>query len=799
LERRSTLGTLHENGSNSGISTPPQSRSAHPHVKIKTRELVGQSILLLVLLSVLFSGVFLEGDLIVPGDLLFNYPPWESTKPTDLQIENEFYFLDALNAINKYYYLANRSLDRGEWPLWNDLEMGGLPLLANGQTALFYPPRLLHRAMDPFVATTFYILLKLFLCGIGAYVAARVLGIGHIGSRIVSVGWMLCGYNVVWCHWPLPDISAWLPFLIAACELIVQRRYRSGFFGMAATASMLLLAGHPETAFSGSLWIGLYFFLRVLWQRFHGQPLAKPLAVAAAAWCVALLVSAVQVLPLVEYILNSDRVMAGQWMRGSGHIEWGDLYGFWLPNLFASSEGDRLGILWVAWLFIGVTAWLGIATLFVRPQGTDARVVCLGICSALSALLIFPNPLTDVLVLPPIIGSMMQKYHLVFLLFALLLMSGIGIERWLSQRQSMRGNAALVAIALIGCVFAFAYYWPMRPSLIVNETNATAVRQLVISAATITLGLALLVLNSFWHRPKWIGLGLAFVLAAELIVSLRPFHHPVPREALFVDTELTRYLQALEGPVRIDLNGAKVMWPGLLTYYGVETLGGYDGLYPNRTIATFLGRNPYRPAMRPALSITHTLDRPEHSDDPDTSNDDARESRVLLNTLNGVEVYRNEDSLPRVYLAPNLEVMPYDDFLKMGMMNPDFDPRTRTLTLDDPPNRPSATSEPLGSAEIVARTPNSVTVAVIANAPCTLILSENNYPGWRVAIDGESAQLLTVFGCLRGVIVGEGDQIVRFDYRPQCVRIGLLISSVALLFGLVAGVLMGYRIRFATP
>ena len=72
-----------------------------------------------VLLCILFPGVVLRGDLLVPGDLLFNYPPWDSAQPSGLEVRNEFYFLDALNAINKYYYLANRSLDQGEWPLWS--------------------------------------------------------------------------------------------------------------------------------------------------------------------------------------------------------------------------------------------------------------------------------------------------------------------------------------------------------------------------------------------------------------------------------------------------------------------------------------------------------------------------------------------------------------------------------------------------------------------------------------------------------------------------------------------------------
>jgi hypothetical protein len=748
-----------------------------------------------LLLCALFPGVFLHGELLVPGDILFDYPPWDSVQPEGIEARNQFYFLDALNAINKYYYLANRSLDQGEWPLWNDLEMGGLPLMANGQTALFYPPRLLHRALDPFVATTVYILLKLFLCGLSAFVCGRVLGLGVIGARIVSVGWMLCGYNVVWCHWPLPDISAWLPFLLASVELLLQRRYRAGFYGMATSATLLLLAGHPETAFSGSFWIGLYFLVRLIGQRFERQPMIKPMSVAAMAWCFAILVSAVQLLPLVEYISNSDRVRGGRWGHGFGYIAWSEVYGFWLPNYFENPGYDGLGILWVVWLFIGVTAWLGIATLILGGRRLDARVAGLGICTVLSGVSIVSNPLTDVLILPPVIGSMMQKYNLVFFLLGLLLMSGIGIDRWLSQRQSARRNVAFVGTVLVCCAIVFAYYWPMRPTLIINEMNATAVRQLLMFGATTVAGVGLLVLNSYWRSPKLIGFVLAIVLAAELILSLRPFHHSVPHEALFVDSDLTRYVQALEEPVRIDLNGSRVMWPGLLTYYGVETYDGYDGLYPKRTIRGFLGQEIYRETMSPVMGITHRLDRVDRKHDSSNQEESLVASATLLESMNGITVYRNDDSLPRAYLASELRVLADDDGLQVTMKNPEFDPSVTALTSDKPHTMPPVTAEPLGIVEIVDHTPNTVRMKVSAPAPCTLVLSENNYPGWRVTIDDEPAQLLTVFGCIRGVVVEEGSHTIEFKYDPTSFRAGLMVSTMTLLAGLAAGLYTGIRYK----
>ena len=57
-----------------------------------------------------------------------------------------------------------------------------------------------------------------------------------------------------------------------------------------------------------------------------------------------------------------------------------------------------------------------------------------------------------------------------------------------------------------------------------------------------------------------------------------------------------------------------------------------------------------------------------------------------------------------------------------------------------------------------------------------LVLSENDYPGWRVYVDGQSANVVRVNYALRGVVVPAGDHQVSFVYRPWSVMGGLLLS-----------------------
>ncbi len=66
------------------------------------------------------------------------------------------------------------------------------------------------------------------------------------------------------------------------------------------------------------------------------------------------------------------------------------------------------------------------------------------------------------------------------------------------------------------------------------------------------------------------------------------------------------------------------------------------------------------------------------------------------------------------------------------------------------------------------------------NRPGILLLSENNYPGWSVKVDNQSAELLTIDGTFMGVELDAGRHTVEFTFNPPTFRIGAIISISAL-------------------
>ncbi len=172
---------------------------------------------------------------------------------------------------------------------------------------------------------------------------------------------------------------------------------------------------------------------------------------------------------------------------------------------------------------------------------------------------------------------------------------------------------------------------------------------------------------------------------------------------------------------------------------------------------------------------------------------------TLLGQTRYTNVYQNARALPRAWLAPETRVL--DDgamlqVIRTGLL-PDgskWDP-LHTALIEAAPENPLSTAAPDGHAEITAYEPNRVSLVTHSSGNSILVLSENDYPGWRAYIDGQSAEVLRVNFALRGVQIPGGDHQVSFVYRPWSVMSGLLLS---LLTGAGLIVLSRRKVRSTT-
>lgn len=758
-----------------------------PNPRVAIREIAIQGTILLVLLAFIFPGTFFRGEMISPGALLYDSPPWRDYAPEGCAPVANRLAGDALSQFHLWFVLVRQSIDAGEWPLWNPTQLGGMPLLANVQSTPFYPPRLLHAFLDLHFATTLYVLLKMWLCGATAYLCARGLRLNVWAARFFSVAWMLSSYNQTWCYWPIPDGAAWFPVLFLGVEWLLDERYRRGLFTTALGGSLLLLAGHPETAFALGAGLGVYFFLRLAWERRRGRLLWMPVGVVCAAWTLALLTCAAVLVPFAEYLPNS-LTFGSHELTGRTEYSYplSSIATFWVPRFHGMTYLGNYRGFWNSnfgvMAYSGIAVWLALTLILGLPKlerRHRTRILCLLSAAALSLLMAFDIPALNAIKALPVLRSMWHFYFISFPVFAVPLAAAIALNLWFQQPRTLRGLAkpavAVFALLMIPAVF----YLIERPSM-ESATAHYVQRQLLLAGVWVLAGSAVIAVGTSWRRTKLAAALLTLILAADLLIAMRGIHPTVPRAALYPKTALTDYLVAMEQPTRLSTYTAGLpdeLKNGVLEAYGLEQLWGYDGIYPSRMF-TFLEQAHSRAwdSLEPLCAVSHYL-FPAALSEPH----EATDNYDYLGTFDEIAVYRNRRAFARAYLVGRLMSVPDTESLFDTLCAPGFDPSQCALTESPPPGPlPSTQGNDLGTARVIRRTFTHVAIDVDAVRPCVLVLADAYYPGWHARIDETRAEVFPVYHAFRAIIVPQGKHTVEYSFSPLSFRLGLLLSTVSL-------------------
>jgi hypothetical protein len=119
---------------------------------------------------------------------------------------------------------------------------------------------------------------------------------------------------------------------------------------------------------------------------------------------------------------------------------------------------------------------------------------------------------------------------------------------------------------------------------------------------------------------------------------------------------------------------------------------------------------------------------------------------VLKEQIRETRIYENSKALPRAWLQP------------AG-------------------NDPGMGAIPV---EISDWQPNRVDL--ISQGPGLLVLSELQYPGWQVLVDGKTAAIESVAGILRGVVLAEGVHSITFLFCPVSVYVGCVLCFLGIVW-----------------
>jgi uncharacterized membrane protein YfhO len=151
-------------------------------------------------------------------------------------------------------------------------------------------------------------------------------------------------------------------------------------------------------------------------------------------------------------------------------------------------------------------------------------------------------------------------------------------------------------------------------------------------------------------------------------------------------------------------------------------------------------------------------------------------------------VFENYDVLPRAFLLHSAQVL--DDAQTLARLRAyTFDPReTALLSTGTPLDDNSPWQGDDESVEMVTYQPERVELAVTAQRPGYVILTDTWYPGWTARLDDMPTTIYRTDYAFRSIKIDAGTHKVEFEYSPASFYAGSAISIITLIL-LVIGAL----------
>lgn len=730
---------------------------------------------------------------------------------------------------------AFEALRGGQFPFWNPYNGAGAPLIANYQSALFYPLNWLGLALPLGFAMSITAVFHLFLAAWGMFAFTGRLDVPNLGRGVSALAFGMGSFLVARLGtYPMVGAIAWMPWVMwAALGVLTRFRSRDAAF-LAFFTALQLLAGHAQMTWYSMLLVGLFALFWIVrvrpagwWQR---------LALVTGGLVLGAGIAMVQLLPTAELLRSSQR---------SGGVDFEFAMNFSYspartlnllsPNVFGNpgdgsfiTEGAHfedavyIGLLPLIAAIAAVIAWT--ARLFRRrthqsshaydPENGEiqsfVRVESPG--DTVSVFATVPFWLVIVIIsyvfglgqntpIYPFLFNNVPTFDLfqapvrwhIWMVFGLSVLAGVGTQAWGRGYWLFFGTRLAIAGGLGAAVLAiFA-----APRVLDVENNAGV--QVLIAAVALTgilgAGAGVLTLLQPEHgsrRYTWWAFAVLVFVAVDLIWAARGLNPTVP--AAFYNR-----LSAAGNPM------SRAYWPA-----DVEAYVDFDKYLPFKDYRVAAeGWEAFRASGVPNLNL---LDRRYllNNFDPlrvghfaayiDLIEGNPEHRDTLLQAAGVDSVYKRDESREmlsyeavRAWFVESICWHPDEESLIKGMLDSQPSRQAHLIGTADCPELATEARSP-GEVLMFQDSGNSVIVDVRTQTGGLLVLADTDYPGWTAAVDGSPTRILRVNGAFRAVEVPAGASRVEFSYRPAWLLPGILVSLISLLI-----MLMLFRLQSPDP
>ncbi len=730
------------------------------------------------------------------------------------------WFVEPMWPIERQDYLAEHTA-----PLWNPYMSYGTPVAADMETQPFYPLTFPMVLAPNALTYAWWIVARLFLAGLFAFMWLRLF-VPFAAAAAGAIAFMLNGYFIFFYGLPHLSVELLLPFGFYAAELLFRRRdaFATGLFALAV--ALMMLGGMPESQVLDVSLVYAYWIVRVAGARERLAVWGRLALRYAGATVLGFTGAAVMLLPLAEFTAIASSVhRPGTGLQGE-HLSPAAI-AYFIPLIFGPVRNSilqgyagevgihgYLGI--VAPLFALVAAAYTVQAAFRRRIGAREQVE-LFFVAALTFLILkqYGSPLANWLGRLPVYGLLVfWKYDQALISWCVAALCGFGVAH--VMEGAARRTAAAVfafAFALLTLVFV-ALDGPVRALAVHADYFYGALLfaiVLLLAAAAVTL--APLLRSARFERlarPNVAGGIVCALVALDLslnyVVPVFYFATAEPRANVspYAGSPYIRFLQEKTAGSQERVYGQDAfLYPNWSGVFGLSDVRGLDGLF-YRKYLTFV--KAFFPPVAPmVLTDRFTGDEGLPIEAPAGRRWLALSSIAYVVTgttkLDGfpadfenvydadARIYRVKHTLPRAALFYHATAAPDDAAALDALRAPSTDIFKRAVVTGTGDAVASAVGALAGNRDAGAATPATIVayrsqraeITADAARPALLVLTDSDFPGWTVSVDGRPAPLLTADYWFRGVLLAPGRHTVVFRYAPRSFAFGLLLSALAFL------------------
>jgi len=776
---------------------------------------------------VLFWPVFFQGKVIVPGDIPASNPFLFTRSGTPPPPPQNTLLSDEIEQFYVWHCVAAKTLQsEGHIPLWNPYIFTGQPLVANSQSSLFYPPNLLLRFLSAGKVATIRVIFNLLFAGFFTFLFCRELRISDKGALLSAISFAFSGPLIVWVGFPLANVLVCLPFLMWAGEKLLRQRnlFRTAVLG--AGMGLSLLGGHPETTFQILAVFSLYFLARAVFLDTGLREKAALLGAFLLAVTLGGIISGIQLLPFLDFMVNS-----ATFTRGGRASDVGGSFFYsqdWLENITTAVTlicpnffGNPLDHSYI-WPFKSFqnyneqSVYFGLIPLVLAVGAffSDGKRRPLIIISSLALFCIgvaWHLPGFEAISHLPVFSMAPSKRLRLPFVFLTAVMAGFGydffLDRFKSATRERKGFYAGVAVIIMTILFfcsVFALKGPMSnvipPGTFSHKIlhSVFAVRQwrsylpLVITFVLVTGYFLSLRINRVFRLFPDILLALT---ALELCAMGWGYNPAVKETDILPPAPAVEFLQKRgHEPYRI-LTTDGYFYPNYGAAYGIADVAGYDApvyqgfsdLYLAQGGPSVGGQIDSRQQWDPSWPLVDFLNV-KYVISP---RDLPPEKFKMLFENKYYAIYENMFVMPRAFMVYNSEVVP-DRKVMLGKMIDKKTDFSRKVLLDEAPQGSFKTISGLQEKYSVTQVRNAtdeVILQVTSESPGMLVMSDLYTPDWSAWLDDREVKLYRANYAFRGVPVPAGTHSVAFRYAPRSYKAGTVMTMTGLLVLLVIGVL----------